>query len=165
MGPRRRRHLFRGTATAAALLAVLAAVAGSSLASASTSRPYRIGSAVLATKAAHKPAPSPTATATPAASPSPTGSGSGIPDCGGSTPLKADGTPWQCSFDDEFGGAGLDRSKWTVQTTARSGYVAGSDCYVDNPNNVSVSTGTLKLTARRESAPFTCTGSHPSQVT
>ena len=35
-----------------------------------------------------------------------------------------------------------------------SGYVEGDDCYVDSPNNVSVSNGLLDLTVRSESAPF-----------
>jgi beta-glucanase (GH16 family) len=67
---------------------------------------------------------------------------------------KADGTPWTCSFDDEFDGTALNTSKWSVETTASNGYHSGSECYVNNPNNVSVSGGTLNLTVRK--APTLC---------
>jgi beta-glucanase (GH16 family) len=77
-------------------------------------------------------------------------------DCGGTPIFKSDGTPWQCTFDDEFNGTTLDTSKWVVQQTWNSAFTAGPDCYVDSPNNVSVSGGTLNLTVRKEAAPFTC---------
>ncbi|HWB66505.1 MAG TPA: glycoside hydrolase family 16 protein [Mycobacteriales bacterium] len=89
------------------------------------------------------------------------------PLCGGELVLKPDGTPWVCSFDDEFDATTgdptqLDRSKWVVQTTAASNFWTGPypnfACYVDDPNNVSVSDGYLNLTARQESAPFDCHG-------
>jgi beta-glucanase (GH16 family) len=82
--------------------------------------------------------------------------------------LKADGTAWVCTFDDEFTGASLDRSKWLVQTTAASGFHSGAECFVDSPNNVAVADGTLRLTVRKESAPFTCatpSGSYSTQYT
>jgi beta-glucanase (GH16 family) len=81
----------------------------------------------------------------------------GKSDCGGVTRLKANGSPWTCSFDDEFDGTTLNTSKWNVLTTASTGYVSGSECYVNNPNNVSVSGGTLNLTLIK-TAPFTCHG-------
>jgi beta-glucanase (GH16 family) len=47
-----------------------------------------------------------------------------------------------------------------VQQTANSAYTTGSGagtaCYVNSPNNVSVSGGYLNLTVRQEAAPFTC---------
>ncbi len=43
-----------------------------------------------------------------------------------------------------------------MQETATSGYRNGPECYVDSPNNVSVSGGYLNLTARKEAAAFTC---------
>jgi beta-glucanase (GH16 family) len=79
------------------------------------------------------------------------------PSCG-ATMLKADGSPWQCTFADEFDGTALDRSKWVVQETATSGFTSGYDCVVDDPDNVSVAGGTLRLTARKEAAPQVCAG-------
>jgi beta-glucanase (GH16 family) len=63
----------------------------------------------------------------------------------------------QLTFSDDFGGDSLDRSKWIPQRTDTSGYTSGlTACFVDSPDNISVSNGTLKLTAREESSPFTC---------
>jgi len=76
--------------------------------------------------------------------------------CGGTVLVKADGSAWTCSFDDEFSGTSLDRAKWLVQTTAASGYHSGIECYVDTPDNVSVANGYLSLTAQKATAPFTC---------
>ena len=78
--------------------------------------------------------------------------------CGGVPTLpKAGGGTWTCSFDDEFTATTLDRTKWFPQPTDGSGFSSGGqDCYVDSPNNVSVSGGTLVLTSRKEAAPFTC---------
>jgi beta-glucanase (GH16 family) len=86
-----------------------------------------------------------------------TGGGAGpAPTCGDTTPLKADGTPWTCTFDDDFDGTALDRSKWTVQTTAQFGFHSGSECMVDDPNNISVSNGHLNLTVRDVGTPLRC---------
>jgi beta-glucanase (GH16 family) len=76
--------------------------------------------------------------------------------CGTTTVLKADGTPWVCSFGDDFTGSKVDTSKWFVQTTANSGYNAGGACYTDTTSNVTQSFGALKLIARRTSRPTTC---------
>jgi beta-glucanase (GH16 family) len=78
------------------------------------------------------------------------------PTCGDATLHKANGTLWQCTFDDEFNGTSLDTNNWTGQVTASSGYHSGPECFVDSPNNVSVSGGTLNLTVRAEPAPFSC---------
>jgi beta-glucanase (GH16 family) len=85
--------------------------------------------------------------------------------CGGVPMYKADGSLWQCTFDDEFNGTSLDTTKWTPQQTATSGYNSGDECYVDSPNNVSVSGGVLNLTARQEAAPFTCNDPYGSYTT
>jgi beta-glucanase (GH16 family) len=78
--------------------------------------------------------------------------------CGGTAaPQKANGSYWVCSFDDEFSGTSLDRGKWAVQTTAASNFGADTKtCFLDDPNAVSVSGGTLHLTARRLAQPITC---------
>ena len=73
---------------------------------------------------------------------------------------KSGGGTWTCTFDDEFNGTTLDRTKWTPQLTANSGFVTGQTggaaCYVDSPNTVSVSGGALNLTVRQLAAPTTC---------
>lgn len=83
--------------------------------------------------------------------------------CGGATPTKPDGSAWVCTFSDEFSGSSLDPTKWSPQltsdTSATSGSGAATTCYVDSPNNVSVSGGALSLTVRQEAAPFTCSKS------
>jgi beta-glucanase (GH16 family) len=64
----------------------------------------------------------------------------------GATVLKADGSPWRCTFSDNFSGTALDRSKWLPQTV---GYTMGSPtdwvCYVDDPSVLGVSGGVLTL--------------------
>jgi beta-glucanase (GH16 family) len=75
--------------------------------------------------------------------------------CQGTTPLGLPGT-WNCTFDDEFNSATLNRSNWVPQVTAASGFVNGATaCYLDNPGTISVSGGDLNLTAQQV-APFTC---------
>jgi beta-glucanase (GH16 family) len=79
-------------------------------------------------------------------------------------PPKPDGSQWTCSFDDEFDSttgdaSSLNTSWWTPQVTAISGYTTGWPyvaCYVNSPNNISVSGGALHLTVRKESAPSAC---------
>jgi len=100
-------------------------------------------------------------TAAPTASPA-------SPTCGGSGPLGMSGS-WKCTFDDEFTGTSLNTSKWVPQVTANSGYVTGAGsataCYVNSPNNVSVSGGYLRLTALKAAAPFTCSDPYGSFTT
>lgn len=76
--------------------------------------------------------------------------------CGGSL-AKAGGGQWQCTWSDEFEGTALDRTKWIPQTTAASSFHSGQECFVDSPNNIAVSDGTLRLTARWEGHLFPCT--------
>jgi beta-glucanase (GH16 family) len=89
------------------------------------------------------------------------------PTCGGEQPPpKLDGSQWTCTFDDEFDATtgdatALDTSRWTPQTTAASGFTQGWPyvaCYVNSPNNISVSDGALHLTVRKEDSPFNCSG-------
>jgi len=93
-----------------------------------------------------KPAPTPAPTPTP-----PTTS-----DACGTTLLKADGSPWTCTFDDEFDGTTLDRTKWLPQTQFVTGSPTSYACYFDSPDNVSVSDGNLHLTVRKNPAPLAC---------
>jgi beta-glucanase (GH16 family) len=80
--------------------------------------------------------------------------------CGGAAPVAEDGTPWICTFSDEFTGSSLNRSKWTPQLTAQTSFTSGSGtattCYVDSPDNISVGGGALALTVRKEAAPISC---------
>ena len=86
-------------------------------------------------------------------------------DACGAQPRKADGSAWSCSFDDEFDGTSLDRTKWVPQTAFVTGdATAGYACYVDSTNNVSVAGGSLHLTIRKEPAAVPC-GSPTSKVT
>lgn len=76
-------------------------------------------------------------------------------DCHG-TVLKSNGTPWTCTFDDEFDGTVLDSHKWSPVTSALSGLAYGGGCFTNWPDNISVSGGYLHLTALKRSAPFNC---------
>ena len=78
--------------------------------------------------------------------------------CGGyATVPKAAGGVWTCDFSDEFTGTTLNRALWLPQTTKGSGFDSNDhDCFMDSPNNVSVSGGSLVLTSRKEPAPFVC---------
>ncbi|GAA3824534.1 glycoside hydrolase family 16 protein [Nocardioides panacisoli] len=68
--------------------------------------------------------------------------------CGAAVPKKG-GAQWTCTFVDDFKGTALDKSKWTVQHTADTGFRTERTCYQDDPSNVEVRDGTLVLTARK----------------
>ncbi len=80
--------------------------------------------------------------------------------CGGATPVKAGGTPWVCSYYDEFAGAALDRSFWVPQVSAASNYYSGTStnraCFVDQPDTIALNAGMLELSAKVLDAPITC---------
>jgi beta-glucanase (GH16 family) len=99
------------------------------------------------------PAPAPAVPSSPSGPPPPPPP----PDeCGARIP-KGGGAFWECSFVEEFDGTTLDSDRWVPQRTDSSGYLNGETaCFVDDPDNISVSDGTLKLTARQEAEPFTC---------
>jgi beta-glucanase (GH16 family) len=78
----------------------------------------------------------------------------------GATIKKANGTPWACTFAEDFDGDALDDTKWIVQETALSSFTSGVECNMDSPDNVSVSDGALHLTARKEAEPFVCEDPH-----
>ena len=109
------------------------------------------------------PLPTPTSTATPAPTltPTPTSAPVSSLTCGPTPVYKSDGTPWTCTFDDEFDASALDRSRWVPQESHTSGYYTGQlpegvACYVDSPNNIAVGNGQLHLTLRQELAPRLC---------
>lgn len=73
-------------------------------------------------------------------------------DCG-STISKPGGDVWRCTFADHFDRTALDRTLWSAFTTKQTGYIA-PECRVDDPDNISVRDGLLRLTIRKEAAPF-----------
>ncbi|WP_028651907.1 glycoside hydrolase family 16 protein [Nocardioides halotolerans] len=79
-------------------------------------------------------------------------------DACGPQPLKADGTRWSCTFNDDFAGSALDRTKWVPQTIFSSGnfLVGPYACYYDDPSLISVSGGALHLTVRGLAPPRQC---------
>jgi beta-glucanase (GH16 family) len=85
--------------------------------------------------------------------------------CGSQTYTKASGGTWKCTFADEFSGGALDTRKWSAQETAVSGLHSGPECLVNDPDNVAVGDGVLRLTARKEAAPFTCASPRGSYTT
>jgi beta-glucanase (GH16 family) len=86
----------------------------------------------------------------------------------GATIVKPSGSPWVCTFAEEFSSPTLNSSKWVVQTTAASNFKGGGDCFVNSPNNIVIANGVLSLITRKEAAPFTCNspkGAYQSQYT
>lgn len=86
----------------------------------------------------------------------PTTTTSSDPNCNTGALKKPDGSTWQCTFDEEFNGTSLDLLKWSMLTAANASVGQGQDCFVGSSNNISVSSGTLNLTTRKEPTPFTC---------
>jgi beta-glucanase (GH16 family) len=88
--------------------------------------------------------------------------------CGGKRPLRPGGGFYLCTFDDEFNGTTVDGKKWYPITTAATGFHSGPECFMLSTNNISEGDGVLRLTARKEAAPFTCktpTGGYTTQYT
>jgi len=69
---------------------------------------------------------------------------------------------WTCTFDDEFNGTSLNTNLWQPELTANTGYMTGADCYVNNPNTISVSGGHLNLSVLKVPM-FQCDGLDFSQ--
>lgn len=82
--------------------------------------------------------------------------GAVAPKCGGIVLMKATGIPWVCSFDEEFNGNGLNRTRWRVDLTSANGFHPGAACAVDTRRTVSVSHGYLNLRVHRTDRPFAC---------
>ncbi|MDZ5620778.1 glycoside hydrolase family 16 protein [Nocardioides bizhenqiangii] len=107
-------------------------------------------------------------TASPSVSAAPNKPGDGVRaaatyDACGEVRTKVDGTPWTCTFADNFNGKSLDGGNWLVGETAFSGFTTGSTCFT--ARNVAVRWGMLRLTARDEGYPFTCRSPNGSFVT
>jgi beta-glucanase (GH16 family) len=85
-----------------------------------------------------------------------------VVDSCGLQPLKADGTPWRCTFDDEFDGDALDRSVWLPQTAMVNGTSSAYACYVDSPQTVNVAGGSLNLSVVKLPSPAPCQIAAPS---
>ncbi|HEX2129300.1 MAG TPA: glycoside hydrolase family 16 protein [Solirubrobacterales bacterium] len=79
------------------------------------------------------------------------------PECG--TEVSAE--EWICTFADDFDGKELDRSRWAVMETARTGFSHAYECYVDEPETVSVGDGLLSLTAHKRPEGNLC-GAYPT---
>ncbi|MGY2873373.1 beta-glucanase (GH16 family) [Marmoricola sp. URHA0025 HA25] len=77
-------------------------------------------------------------------------------DACGARPRKADGSAWSCTFDDEFNGTELDRTKWIPNTVFATGSADTYTCYRDDPSNVNVANGSLTLTLLRLDQPAPC---------
>jgi beta-glucanase (GH16 family) len=79
------------------------------------------------------------------------------PSCGKTKTQKSIARHWRCAFADNFSGTTLNPRRWIAQRTDTSGFRNGTTaCFVNSPHNISVSNGTLNLTARREATPFMC---------
>lgn len=98
----------------------------------------------------------PTAASSGLAAAAPNGQ-SDRPSCGGERPFRPGGGRYSCTFEDDFDGTVLDTSKWVVQDTSLSGVSAGDrGCYVNDPDNIGLGGGLLRLTSRKEAEPFVC---------
>lgn len=76
------------------------------------------------------------------------------PACGKGVLYKADGTPWHCTFDDEFTKHAVDPAKWTVMDSAATAFQAGIEC--DTLDNVSDNGRALVLEATRHRTALPC---------
>lgn len=157
---RRRRAALSLAITAACLVGAVATSSSAEAArtfprSTTTKKPTTTTTVAPVTTTTKAPVTTTTVAPTTTAAPTTTTTTAPAPTCG-ATVLKADGSAWQCTLADEFGGTTLDSTKWIAQQTANSGYTSGGECYFDRTNNVSVGGGVLTLTARKEAAPFTC---------
>ena len=77
-------------------------------------------------------------------------------DACGTVLTKADGTPWTCSYVDNFDGKALDPTRWITQQTAVTGFRSGQTCFTTSTKNIRVFRGELELTARAEKGRFLC---------
>lgn len=76
------------------------------------------------------------------------------PQCGKRI-AKPGGGAWDCVWYDNFSGKQLDRTKWRPLTSDWTGAVK-TECRVNDPDNIRVANGSLRLTVRKEHEPFVC---------
>lgn len=88
----------------------------------------------------------------------PTGTHAPAPDACGKPIAKPGGGWWSCTFDDEFRGTTLDRTKWMPQIYFATGTPSAYTCYRDDPSNIRVGGGALHLTLLRVPEEMTCAG-------
>jgi beta-glucanase (GH16 family) len=74
--------------------------------------------------------------------------------CGAIT-YKANGTPWTCTFDDEFDGRSLDTTKWTAWNGVNY-WDQANVCYYSDPTHLTERNGTLNLSVTRLGSTATC---------
>jgi beta-glucanase (GH16 family) len=80
------------------------------------------------------------------------------PTCGGKSPQKADGTAWECTYDDEFDGDSLDRRYWVpLKGGSTSGTRSMFACAADLPDTIAVAKGNLELSLVELPAKRACT--------
>jgi beta-glucanase (GH16 family) len=119
----------------------------------------RVAEPIAATPATPGPAPG----ATPPAAAADAG-----PCAGTAPPVAAPSGSWRCTFDDEFNGTSLDPSKWSPMLTYASAYRTGplfhQVCYVNNPDTINVSGGTLNLSVVQSPEPIGCQGTYASKA-
>jgi beta-glucanase (GH16 family) len=93
----------------------------------------------------------------------PASSSASASQCAGTTPpVPVPSGSWHCTLDDEFNGTSLDTSKWSVMTTYGSAYTTGPlghrVCYIDSPQTVSESGGSLSLSNVKLPQSYSCKG-------
>ena len=78
------------------------------------------------------------------------------PKCGGVVLMKATGTQWVCTFDEEFNGKGLNTTRWKADLTSANGFHPGAACAIRTHRTISVAHGYLNLRVHRTAEPFVC---------
>jgi beta-glucanase (GH16 family) len=102
-----------------------------------------------------RPPSPPTTQAPPVTAPPARGCGDAV--------TKADGTPWVCTWADDFDGTALDASHWSPMLTKVTAFSTGGECMLDRPENLQVRDGALHLIARHELEAFTCESNTPKK--
>ncbi|HJR89371.1 MAG TPA: glycoside hydrolase family 16 protein [Aeromicrobium sp.] len=82
--------------------------------------------------------------------------------CGGVLTRRGGNSVWRCVLSDEFDGARLDLTRWSVVTTAEDEFSSGIPpayaCYVYDPRTVSVAGGYLQLSVVKLDDEIQCGG-------
>lgn len=82
--------------------------------------------------------------------------------CGGVLTHIGGGSLWRCVLSDEFDGSRLDLTRWSVVTTAETGFSSGIPpayaCYLYDPRTVSVAGGYLHLSTVKLDDEIQCGG-------